>query len=58
MPSVLSKSWLEWFDSRKSGEIINKASQEKLFKTFNHTISKDETMEKLLIAQTAFVLKY
>ena len=49
---------MEWFDSRKSGEIINKASQEKLFKTFNHTISKDETMEKLLIHdETVFLHK-
>ncbi len=32
-------SWKEWFLSRESAAIINKSNQEKLFSTFNSTIS-------------------
>ena len=58
MPSVLSKTWLEWFGSRESGDVINKQSQEKLFETFNHAISQDKTLDSIILHdETVFIHK-
>jgi hypothetical protein len=41
-------SWKEWFLSRDSAAIINKSNQEKLFSTFNSTISNSKCIESLI----------
>ena len=35
-------SWLHWFQSRKSAEVINKSHLEKLFETFNYALTEPE----------------
>ena len=41
------KDWLTWFHSRKSATIINQSQQEQFFKTFDATVSEDETITKV-----------
>jgi hypothetical protein len=40
-----TKSWLEWFKSRESGVLIDKSNQERLFSTFNSSVSKIDCIE-------------
>ena len=58
MPTVLSKTWLDWFGARESADLINKQSQEKLFQTFNYAVDEDATIEALLLHdETVFIHK-
>ena len=53
-----SKDWLSWFNSRDSFSVINKANQEKLFATFNFSISKSDCIESISAhEETAFLQK-
>jgi hypothetical protein len=41
-------TWMEWFTTRESAVAINKQHQEKLFSTFNASISKSDCIEALM----------
>jgi hypothetical protein len=41
-------TWMEWFTTRESAVAINKQHQEKLFSTFNASISKSKCIEALM----------
>jgi hypothetical protein len=52
------KTWQDWFNSRGSGKIINKSNQEKLFSTFNLTISKLDCIKAIIQhEETVFLYK-
>ena len=58
MSSPAIDSWLSWFKSRKSFDVINKQHQESLFKTFDHSIRKKESIEALVKHnETVFIHK-
>ena len=40
--------WLEWFESRESFDIVNKGFLEKLFETFDHSLTTEDCKEALL----------
>jgi hypothetical protein len=40
--SNASKSWKDWFNSRPSASFINKSHQERLFKTFDSSVSVEK----------------
>ena len=51
-------TWLDWFQSRESGTKINQAHQEKLFTTFNSTVSKSDSIEAVIDHdETAYLQK-
>ena len=41
-------SWLSWFKSRRSFEVVNKQHQESLFKTFDNSVKKKECIEAVI----------
>ena len=56
--NAVSKDWLSWFDSRESASAINKSRQDKLFSTFDHSISKSNCIDLILNhQQTTFLHK-
>ena len=44
----VTESWLDWFVVRESREVINKSNQEKLFETFNATVSKIDCIKEMV----------
>ena len=48
MVTLSFERWLDWFRSRSSFDFINKKNQEKLFKTFDHSIEKKDCIERIL----------
>ena len=40
--------WLDWFVGRESSEVINKSNQEKLFETFNATVSNIDRIKTMV----------
>ena len=52
------KSWIDWFESRPSSDVINKGAQEQLFKVFESSVTKDDCMAAVLNHQeTVFLYK-
>ena len=43
-----TESWLDWFVGRESSEVNNKLNQEKLFETFNVTVSKIDCIKAMV----------
>ena len=48
MSSPAVDSWLSWFKSRKSFDVVNKQHQESLFKNFDHTVKKKDCIEAMI----------
>ena len=45
--SPVVDSWLSWFQSRESFDVINKGHLEKLFQSFDHSLDKSNCLEAL-----------
>ena len=46
--SSTAKHWGQWFKSKESTTTINKAHQETLLLTFDHSKTKDQALEAVL----------
>ena len=42
-----NKTWLTWFNNRDSATIINKSNQERLFKTFDASVTSDDLIANM-----------
>ena len=53
-----TKSWLDWFQSRDSGVLIDQSNQKHLFSTFNSSVSKIDCIDAIWKHnETAFLMK-
>lgn len=56
--SSSNNTWLAWFQSRESASLIDKSNQEKLFSTFQSTVSESECIDAILKhEETAYLQK-
>ena len=52
------QNWLHWFNSRPSATTINQNHQEKLFQTFDASVSNEESLKRVTKhAETCFLHK-
>ena len=52
------ESWLNLFVGRESSEVINKSNQEKLFETFNATVSKIDCIKSMVLNHCFYIVDF
>jgi hypothetical protein len=56
--NTTNKCWCDWFKSRESAKLIDQSNQERLFSTFNSTVSTNDCIEAVLSHnETVFLSK-